>query len=91
VTHLGPAATTLSAALLDLDSRGERTPCQTEPGSGYWTSDVREEREQAAAWCIGCSVLDLCAAAADESRERWHVWAGIDRGPKPPGRARSAA
>jgi len=36
--------------------------------------------------CRPCPVSSLCAAAADEHGEKFGVWAGIDRGPKKPGK-----
>jgi len=34
---------------------------------------------QAASWCVGCSVLTECGAAADEHCERFGVFGGRDR------------
>ena len=72
------AAEALADALLVLEDRGERTPCQGS-SSHLWTSDLKDEREAAAHRCAGCQVLGLCAAVADEERTRWHVWGGTDR------------
>lgn len=52
------------------------------PRKDYWTSDEREERVYAAVLCKTCPVLDACANYADVSDQRWHVWAGVDRGAK---------
>lgn len=70
------------AVLADADAL---PPCAEQHGHELWTSDAREDRALAAARCLACPVLDACAAAADEGRERWHVWGGADRTPRPSG------
>lgn len=77
-----PASRRLAAALLNLADNGTSPRC-TGSDRDYWTSDDAAKRELAAGWCHGCPVLDLCRQAADEHRERWHVWAGRDRTRKP--------
>ena len=70
----------LTRALAQLLDRGRRTPCQQSGSTrDYWTSDVREEREWAAASCRFCPVLPECRAAVEQMKERWGVWAGADR------------
>ena len=49
--------------------------CQGDP---RWTSDDREERQQAAEMCIGCPVLDQCRDFAVRNFEEAHVWGGKD-------------
>lgn len=72
----------LSLALTALTDHGWRTPCQGRHRD-RWTSDLAEERAWAASVCVTlrCPVLEQCGAAADEAREQWGVWAGVDRGP----------
>jgi hypothetical protein len=72
------AAEVFRVALLDLAERGQRVPCEGGDGEA-WVSESLSERRRAARLCGNCSVLDLCAAAADETGERWGVWAGRDR------------
>ncbi len=72
----------LGLALLALSDRSQPTPCHRDPTTrDYWTSDDRDEREAVTASCSGCPVYTQCAAAADEAREPWGVWAGVDRTP----------
>ena len=73
------AADNLAAALLTLEHEGRTTPCQHPQSWHLWTSDDRAEREAATFRCAGCPVLELCHAAAEEDRTRFHVWAGVDR------------
>lgn len=75
------AAADLTAALDNLRDRDQRTPCQGKH-SQRWTSDEADDREWAAHMCRMCPVLTECGNAADERREKWHVWAGKDRSPK---------
>lgn len=74
VTPATPEWEALTEALLDT-----LTPCR---GSDAWTSDDAEDRAVAARACQSCALLDLCGAAADSTRERFGVWAGIDRSPR---------
>ena len=76
------AAEELGRALLDLHDHGQATPCQGKRRD-RWTSDDRDERAWAASVCtsLGCPLLALCGAAADEASEPWGVWAGVDRAP----------
>ena len=81
------ATEVLTLALLNLEEHGQLTPCA---GSDSWISEDHTERAWAARVCVAvrCVVFDECAAAADENRETWGVWAGVDRHPQPrkPGR-----
>lgn len=73
---------TLTAALISLRDRDQRTPCQSRHRN-RWTSDDAEDREWAAAACRLCPLVAECAAAAEETRERHYVWAGVDRTARP--------
>lgn len=44
-----------------------------------WFSDDESERAEAADWCLGCPVLELCGAYAARAGERNGVWGGLDR------------
>ncbi|WP_425607102.1 WhiB family transcriptional regulator [Ornithinimicrobium faecis] len=55
------------------------TPCR---GLNAWTSEDAAERAVAARACQGCEVLALCGAAAGSTRERYGVYAGVDRTPR---------
>ena len=74
------AAEVLGRALLEIADQGRATPCQGRRAD-RWTSDRAEEREWAAAVCVGlgCVVLLQCRAVADERDERFGVWGGRDR------------
>jgi hypothetical protein len=71
----------LTLALIALADRDKRTPCQG-PHCDRWTSDDPDEREWAAHMCRMCPLLRECGEAADETKERFGVWAGRDRTPK---------
>ena len=72
----------LSRALVSLLNRGAAPPCRADKATlNCWTSDDPDERQWAAWRCAPCTILDACHAAADESGERWGVWAGVDRTP----------
>lgn len=68
----------LLAALL---SQTDEVPC-TGADASLWTSEIAAERALAASRCTSCPVIGECAEAADEQRERWFVYAGIDRSRK---------
>ena len=74
VTPQTPEWEALTLALVDT-----LTPCR---GSDAWTSDDAEDRAVAVRACQSCELLDLCRAAADSTRERFGVWAGVDRSPR---------
>ena len=67
----------LAFALARLLANGSRPPCAD--GSGAWTSDDRDERALAARLCRPWPILTECGAAADSTKERFGVWAGVDR------------
>lgn len=78
----GPTARQrLTAALRDLAADGGRPPCWRDPEQ--WFHDSRGERARAAEECATCPVLEPCDDAANETREKWGVWAGVDHTPKP--------
>ena len=81
----------LRDALRDLARHGQRPRCGDAETSHHWTSELAAERRQAAAWCAGCPILTECAAAADETRERWGVWGGLDRETRTPSKKDDAA
>lgn len=68
------------SALLDAD---DRPPCCWPDVAPWWLSDAHADRARAAEHCHGCAILDACRDAADENGERFGVWAGRDRTPKP--------
>jgi hypothetical protein len=70
------ASERLSLALEAATHRGDRVPCA---GREEWVSEDHDDRAEAAIACRPCPVTSLCAAAADENREVWGVWAGVDR------------
>lgn len=53
-------------------------PCCGAHGD-LWTSEAAEEREAAAYRCTGCPVTVACGNYATAAREKFGVWAGIDR------------
>lgn len=82
----------LTAALVALLDDDDRPPCCWPDVGPWWISEDRTDRARAAEHCHGCAILDRCHAAAEETDERFGVWAGRDRTPKPrpkPGGKRS--
>lgn len=75
----------LGALLVDLEERGETWPCR---GDEAWVSEDHRERDEAARRCAPCVVLEACDLAA--VGEKWGVWAGRDRAPRPGLRAGAA-
>lgn len=69
----------LNRALLNLAESRQRPRCADYPIDSPWLSDEHTERAQAATWCTGCPVIDLCAAVGTEERHAFGVWGGIDR------------
>lgn len=53
-------------------------PCGGADGD-LWTSELPEEREAATYRCTGCPVVEMCSRYAEAAREKFGVWAGIDR------------
>lgn len=86
------AGEALTLALLDLAENDQRAPCQGRRRD-RWTSDDAAEREWAASVCasLPCPILAECGAAAAEARERFGVWAGVDRTATPKARRTAAA
>lgn len=72
----------LQFALAKAVTDRSHVPCTGRDGH-LFTSDDAEERATAAELCDGCPVLTECALAAESTDERWHVWAGVDRGANP--------
>ena len=69
----------LTDALLKMAGNGQRPRCGDWNDNNPWLSDDERLRAMAARWCAGCPVLAECGAAADETPERFGVWAGRDR------------
>lgn len=75
---------TLTRALVGLAARGRQRPrCGDSEVHDFWMPERQEERALAVAWCAGCLILEACGAAADHNDERFGVWAGVDRTPRP--------
>lgn len=74
------ATEVLTHALARLELAGRTWPCRNRP---EWLSDSAEDRAEAAEACQPCPALTECAAAAQEAREKWHVWGGVDFAAKP--------
>jgi hypothetical protein len=72
----------LTRELMALADRDQSTPCQSSPHRDRWTSDDPDEREWAAHMCRMCPLLRECGLAADDRKERWHVYGGRDRSVK---------
>lgn len=75
----GAAGDRLTAALLELTEEGRRPPCGEPGAADLFLSDDYETRLSVAGHCHGCPILAECEAAAVENRERFGVWAGVDR------------
>ena len=72
----------LTLALIALSTQGKRPRCGDPETHHYWLSDEQDERAAAATWCSGCPILEACGEAAEEKREKFGVWAGVDRTPQ---------
>jgi len=70
----------LSAALLTLAARDQRTPCQGRY-SELWTSEDFTQRAVASPLCAGCDLITLCAQYGDEIKASAAVYGGTDRTP----------
>jgi len=70
----------LSAALLTLAARDQRTPCQGRY-SELWTSEDYTQRAETIPLCAGCDLITKCADYATELKASFGVWAGKDRTP----------
>lgn len=73
----------LELAVLQLAAEGRRPRCGDAGAHEVWLSEKADVRELAVQWCAGCPVLQLCDQAADAGDERFGVWAGVDRTPRP--------
>lgn len=51
-------------------------PCTAPGWLGH--SDFAVERRKAASDCHACPIREACLEAAEERRERWGVWGGVD-------------
>ena len=76
------AVRALSAALLTLAARDQRTPCQGRY-SELWTSEDHTQRAETIPLCAGCELITKCADYATELKASFGVWAGKDRTPTP--------
>lgn len=56
---------------------GRPVPCQD--GTDRWLSEDPDQRAEAAELCPRCPVLDACRESADAHKEKFGVWAGVDR------------
>lgn len=77
-------ARVLAAAL----EAGEHPPCCYPDTGALWLSESREERDEAAAHCDGCTIFDACRAAGESAgltggHATFGVWAGGDRTRQP--------
>jgi len=79
---MSTARQALDMALVDLAARGERPRCAWPDVGHWWTSDDPEDRARAARRCSGCPAFTECGAAAEEMKESFGVWAGVDRSPQ---------
>ena len=84
------ASEAFTKALLDLGAGGLRTHCSDPDSRHMWLSESAAERAEAAKLCRGCPVILECGQAATARKERWGVWAGVDRSPRAKRRADAA-
>lgn len=78
------AARELYAAMAEAGAGA--VPCQIEGQRDLWTSEHREQLEQAAELCRdGCpqAIRGLCLDYANRSRASWGAWSGSVRGAIP--------
>lgn len=75
------AVTALEVLVRAVYAAGDAVPCRRDPEA--WTGDNPEPgvREGAAHLCQRCPALAECDDYATTARERWGVWAGVDRTP----------
>lgn len=76
----------LIRALVEVAATGQRPPCGDYAGDSPWLSDDHRQRVQAAALCATCPAITACDDAANETAEKFGVWGGTDRTPRPKGR-----
>jgi Transcription factor WhiB len=70
-------------SLVDLADQGLRTLCSDPASHHLWLSAEVTERRIAVELCRGRPVIRPCAATAEARRERFGVWGGVDRSPRP--------
>ena len=70
----------MSAALLNMAARDQRTPCQGRY-SELWTSEDYAQRAETIPLCVGCPLLACCARYGDEIKATAAVYGGTDRTP----------
>lgn len=71
------------------DAVGRPVPCRVDPEP--FTSENYRQRAEAAQACGACPLLNPCREYAQAQDERWHVWAGVDRRPRPTKRSKPGA
>lgn len=77
-----PAWLSLAHALERMSDDGRRPVCESSPEQ--WGADAKiTARREAIEACGFCPVLDPCGRFADANRERWGVWAGVNRAAMP--------
>lgn len=64
----------LQGALLNASN----TPCNSD-NRADWTSGRGNARQRAIEGCMGCPVLEQCAAYAEAANETGAVWGGVAR------------
>lgn len=75
----GAAGDRLTIALLELTAEGLRPPCGEPGAADLFLHDDHDVRAGVTDRCLACPILAECDAAADENREVFGVWAGVDR------------
>jgi hypothetical protein len=78
----------LTRALLDLTHRGMRPRCGDPEAHDWWLSESQQEREVAARWCRSCPILTPCGDVGQS--QRFGVFGGVDRTPRPYSKINSA-
>lgn len=85
--------TAFYARLLTLSESGRPTPC-VRSRTGWWVSDDARDQARAAAECLTCPVLALCAAYIADNPEPAGVYAALTslvRSPARPHKKETAA
>jgi len=78
-----PGAQRLFKGLRKAIAASEPSPPCSGPGNTIWTSEELSERREAEALCVGCPVVTECGQYADTGKEKFGVWGGQDRTPRP--------
>jgi hypothetical protein len=77
-----PAWLSLAHALARMSDDGRRPVCESHPED--WGNDApAATRREAAEACSWCSAVGPCGRFADANRERFGVWAEVDRAARP--------